>query len=196
MGTSTSATPDRSHGGPTGPVPAIEVVGELVARDEELLTTDALMVAARLHERIDAARADFAANGCPVWLRMSGGGLVPQGPGILNVSLAYAVPKGAATWMEAVYLHLCEVIAAGLRQVDVETHWQAVEGSFCDGRYNLAWGPCDRARKIAGTARWFGSMGMRPPLVQAWVASLAAGSLHPVARALANLGQEIGRAHV
>ncbi len=57
MGTSTSATPDRSHGGPTGPVPAIEVVGELVARDEELLTTDALMVAARLHERIDAARA-------------------------------------------------------------------------------------------------------------------------------------------
>lgn len=26
--------------------------------------------------------------------------------------------------------------------------------------------------KIAGTARWFASMGMRPPLVQAWLASL------------------------
>jgi putative oxidoreductase len=26
--------------------------------------------------------------------------------------------------------------------------------------------------KIAGTAGWFGSMGMRPPLVQAWLASL------------------------
>ena len=26
--------------------------------------------------------------------------------------------------------------------------------------------------KIAGTASWFGSMGMRPPLVQAWLASL------------------------
>jgi len=26
--------------------------------------------------------------------------------------------------------------------------------------------------KIAGTARWFGSMGMRQPLVQAWLASL------------------------
>lgn len=26
--------------------------------------------------------------------------------------------------------------------------------------------------KIAGTARWFGSMGMKPPLVQAWLASL------------------------
>ncbi|AZG16158.1 lipoate--protein ligase family protein [Cupriavidus pauculus] len=104
---------------------------------------------------IEAARADFAARGCPVWLRMSGGGLVPQGPGILNVSLAYAVPKGAATWMEPVYLHLCEVIAAGLRQVGVETHWQAVEGSFCDGRYNLAWGPGDAARKIAGTAQYW-----------------------------------------
>ena len=26
--------------------------------------------------------------------------------------------------------------------------------------------------KIEGTARWFGSMGMRPPLVQAWLASV------------------------
>jgi lipoate-protein ligase A len=42
---------------------------------------------------IEEARAQFAAQGCPVWLRMSGGGLVPQGPGILNVSLAYAVPR-------------------------------------------------------------------------------------------------------
>jgi putative oxidoreductase len=34
--------------------------------------------------------------------------------------------------------------------------------------------------KVAGTARWFGSMGMRPPLIHAWLASLtelAAGAL-------------------
>lgn len=104
---------------------------------------------------IETARADFAARGCPVFLRMSGGGLVPQGPGILNISLAYAVPKGAATWMEAVYVHLCEVVAEGLRSVGVQTHWQAVEGSFCDGRYNLAWGPPESARKIAGTAQYW-----------------------------------------
>lgn len=29
-----------------------------------------------------------------------------------------------------------------------------------------------RGGKIAGTARWFKSMGMRPPLVQAWLASI------------------------
>ncbi|MFZ9018023.1 MAG: DoxX family protein [Ilumatobacteraceae bacterium] len=30
-----------------------------------------------------------------------------------------------------------------------------------------------RGEKIAGTAGWFGSMGMRPPLAQAWLASIA-----------------------
>lgn len=42
--------------------------------------------------------------------------------------------------------------------------------------YNHVWG----GGKIAGTAGWFGSMGMRPPLVQAWLASateLGAGAL-------------------
>jgi putative oxidoreductase len=34
--------------------------------------------------------------------------------------------------------------------------------------YNHVWG----GGRIQGTARWFGSMGMRPPLVQAWLASL------------------------
>jgi putative oxidoreductase len=33
---------------------------------------------------------------------------------------------------------------------------------------NHIWG----GGKIAGTAGWFGSMGMRPPLVQAWLASV------------------------
>src|SRR5262245_27886023 len=46
--------------------------------------------------------------------------------------------------------------------------------------------------KIAGTARWFGSMGMRPPIVHAWMASLVelgggalllAGLLTPLAAA-------------
>ncbi|MAT03886.1 MAG: DoxX family protein [Acidimicrobiaceae bacterium] len=34
--------------------------------------------------------------------------------------------------------------------------------------YNHIWG----GGKIHGTAGWFGSMGMRPPLVQAWLASM------------------------
>ncbi|WP_087042839.1 lipoyl protein ligase domain-containing protein [Caballeronia ptereochthonis] len=110
------------------------------------------------------AREAFARRGCPVWLRLSGGGLVPQGPGILNLSLAYPVRAAMGTASEAIYLHLCRILADTLNTLGVLTHWQAVEGSFCDGRFNLAWGPGDDARKeapprgarkIAGTAQYW-----------------------------------------
>jgi lipoate-protein ligase A len=101
------------------------------------------------------ARAEFARRGCPVWLRLSGGGLVPQGPGIVNLSLAYPVRATMGALSEAVYLHLCDILADALRPLGVLTHWQAVEGSFCDGRFNLAWGPGEGARKIAGTAQYW-----------------------------------------
>ncbi|WP_427307562.1 lipoyl protein ligase domain-containing protein [Cupriavidus sp. H39] len=107
------------------------------------------------HVALETACADFVRNGCPVFLRMSGGGLVPQGPGILNLSLAYAVGQPPGALSDAVYLHLCAVIGGGLRRLGIETHWQAVAGSFCDGRYNLAWGPPAAARKIAGTAQYW-----------------------------------------
>ncbi|MDR5773732.1 MULTISPECIES: lipoyl protein ligase domain-containing protein [unclassified Caballeronia] len=101
------------------------------------------------------ARDEFARRGCPVWLRLSGGGLVPQGPGILNLSLAYPVHAPMGALAEPVYLHLCGIIADALNTLGVLTHWQAVEGSFCDGRFNLAWGPGHDARKIAGTAQYW-----------------------------------------
>ncbi|SPK76204.1 conserved protein of unknown function (plasmid) [Cupriavidus taiwanensis] len=107
------------------------------------------------HAALETARADFARQGCPVFLRMSGGGLVPQGPGILNLSLAYPVGQPPGALSDAVYLHLCAVIGGALRSLGIETHWQAVAGSFCDGRYNLAWGPPEAARKIAGTAQYW-----------------------------------------
>ncbi|SOZ17693.1 conserved hypothetical protein, aco operon [Cupriavidus taiwanensis] len=107
------------------------------------------------HAALETARADFAQRGCPVFLRMSGGGLVPQGTGILNLSLAYAVGQPPGALSDEVYLHLCAVIGGALRALGIETHWQAVAGSFCDGRYNLAWGPPEAARKIAGTAQYW-----------------------------------------
>jgi lipoate-protein ligase A len=101
------------------------------------------------------ARAEFTRRGCPVWLRLSGGGLVPQGPGVLNLSLAYPVRATMGALSEAVYQHLCTLLAGTLNTLGVLTHWQAVEGSFCDGRFNLAWGPGHDARKIAGTAQYW-----------------------------------------
>lgn len=45
---------------------------------------------------LPAVSAHFAARGWPVWLRRSGGGLVPQGPGIINLSLAWPVQQPLA----------------------------------------------------------------------------------------------------
>lgn len=44
----------------------------------------------------------------------------------------------------------------------------AIGGVMIAHGYNHIWG----GGKIAGTASWFGSMGMRPPLLHAWLASL------------------------
>ncbi len=98
-----------------------------------------------------AAQADFAARGCPIHVRQSGGGVVPKGPGILNLSLAQAFAGRPLDHSEALYQHLCTLISDTLTTFGIETRAQAVEGSFCDGRYNLA--VPSPTRKIAGTAQ-------------------------------------------
>jgi lipoate-protein ligase A len=81
-------------------------------------------------------------------VRASGGGLVPQGPGVWNLSLVR--PRAAAAGdTTAVYRALCERLSAGLASLSLAATPQAVEGSFCDGRYNVA----INGRKLAGTAQ-------------------------------------------
>ena len=116
------------------------------------------LVVPRSYQRfatLERARAEFEERGCPVFLRMSGGGLVPQGPGILNLSLAYPVRGTVGGLSEVVYRHLCAILVKALGTLGLQTHWQTVDGSFCDGRFNLAWGPSGDARKIAGTAQYW-----------------------------------------
>ncbi|KAA8999003.1 lipoate--protein ligase family protein [Affinibrenneria salicis] len=107
----------------------------------------------RRHAQLDSARRAFADRGCPVFLRRSGGGLVPQGPGIINLSLAWPLRQSLGEAATPVYLHLCEILRDVLRAFGVDSHFQAVSGSFCDGRFNLACGADADARKIAGTAQ-------------------------------------------
>ncbi|HCT3412308.1 TPA: lipoate--protein ligase family protein [Klebsiella pneumoniae] len=82
---------------------------------------------------LPAVSAHFAACGWPVWLRRSGGGLVPQ----------------------PIYHSLCVVLQRTLARFGVASHARAVSGSFCDGRYNLACGEGAEARKIVGTAQYW-----------------------------------------
>lgn len=104
-------------------------------------------------EQFTTVSKQFKHAGWPISVRQSGGGIVPQGPGVLNLSLAYAVNGKPLDHADAAYLLLCEIISLALRQHGISTRTQAVEGSFCDGRYNLATGPHDDPRKVAGTAQ-------------------------------------------
>jgi len=110
------------------------------------------LVVPRSYERLAgfAAACDrWAANGLPVQVRSSGGGLVPQGPGVLNLTLVWRADAAAALDISAIYRALCTELAAALSRLGITASTQAVEGSFCDGRYNLA----VDGRKVVGTAQ-------------------------------------------
>lgn len=108
----------------------------------------------------DAACELSAARGWPVRVRRSGGGVVPQGDGVLNFSLAFPMDDGAGRWMTQVYLMMCDVLGRAFRSLGVTTRLGEVPGAFCDGRYNLAVRtadprPAGRLRKLVGTAQYW-----------------------------------------
>jgi lipoate-protein ligase A len=103
-----------------------------------------------------AAMAD-AGHG-ELQVRASGGGLVPQGPGVWNLSLTWPAPGAVPTGTDAVYRGLCSALAAALARLGLDASPQPVAGSFCDGRYNLA----VHGRKLAGTAQAWRRVGGVP----------------------------------
>lgn len=108
--------------------------------------------------RFEAARTEWAAAGRPLQLRSSGGGLVPQGPGIVNLSLMWPAASAMPHGIEAIYRGLCDGLAAALARLDLRCETGDVAGSFCDGRFNLAIG----GRKVVGTAQWWRRVDGRP----------------------------------
>ncbi len=109
----------------------------------------------RRYAALEAASAGSAARGWPVRLRRSGGGVVPQGPGILNLSLVYAIDGHRGIRPEAAYRVLCAVLRRALLALDIEADVSDVPASFCDGRFNLA----VAGRKICGTAQYWRRLG-------------------------------------
>ncbi len=99
-----------------------------------------------------------AAARFPVQVRSSGGGLVPQGPGLWNLSLVWPTDSVTPVATDAIYRALCAELAAAFARLGLATEVQAVEGSFCDGRFNLAAG----GRKLVGTAQSWRRVGGRP----------------------------------
>ena len=102
------------------------------------------------------AARDAAAGELQV--RSSGGGLVPQGPGVWNLSLAWPTTSATPIDTTAVYLALCAELAAAFAHLGIVATPQPVTGSFCDGRFNLA----VNGRKLVGTAQAWRRLAGRP----------------------------------
>lgn len=90
-----------------------------------------------------------AARAHPVHVRASGGGVVPLGPGVLNLSLVWRAVRAAPCETDAIYRELCGELTRALARLGIDAAPRAVSGAFCDGRFNLAAG----GRKLAGTAQ-------------------------------------------
>ncbi len=103
---------------------------------------------ARKPEFAAAAKASEEA-GWPVYLRPTGGGAVPQGPGVTNVVLSFDAPAGST--IEDGYRLLINVIISAWGPPGRILSPGLTAGSFCDGAWNLS----ALDKKIVGTAqRW------------------------------------------
>lgn len=127
---------------------------------------NALVVPRALARR--AGFADAATNahaaGWAMTTRGSGGGIVPQGPGTLNLAMVVPCPPGFST--EDGYQLICGALTESLTRFDITSDTGARHGVFCDGDWNILVG----GRKLAGTAqRWSGSSHSRVALIHAMI---------------------------
>lgn len=106
----------------------------------------ALVCPANLRRKpgFDDARRNSAARGWPLHLRPTGGGAVPQGPGALNLALAFTA--GRTFTIDDGYRLITQIIRNA-----IPAPWTtgATPNSFCDGAWNLSLSD----RKVVGTAQ-------------------------------------------
>ena len=103
----------------------------------------------RTRVSFEEACAQSEAAGWPVHLRRTGGGTVPQGPGVDNLALVFDAPKGFT--IEDGYKLICGIIQAGFGAAGQALCPGDTPGSFCDGAWNLS----VDGQKMVGTAqRW------------------------------------------
>ncbi len=145
-----------------------------------LWSTEACLVAPRnltVKPGFAAAQAMLATAGITVHERDTGGDLMPQGPGIVNVSLVFVAPPAMS--IADAYDVLCGPIENLLAAHGVAARRGSIPGSFCDGAHNIAVGD----RKLVGTAqRWRRGRDGRTTVL-AHAAIICEGSLDDLAEA-------------
>lgn len=93
-------------------------------------------------------------EGCNVIVRQTGGTAVPQGDGVLHLSLLF--PRLARkTTTDAYYRLLCDPFLQWFAGYGLSAYTGALPGSYCDGTYNVL----VDGRKLIGTAQaWRGGL--------------------------------------
>lgn len=179
-----AAVGDRGDGGP-GPAWMLWRTDPCIVVPRSLLNRPAFA----------AAAAASAARGWPVRLRDTGGGAVAQGPGVVNLSMAFSIGAGLQERIGASYRILCAPVMAMLRRRGIDGAYRAVSGTMCDGAYNIVVGD----RKLAGTAQRWRSLGRDRPGGHGVLAHLAlfaeldhAGAAEAINALHADLGIEAG----
>ena len=131
-----------------------------------------------------------AASGWPVFQRPTGGGVVPQGPMVANLALAFDAPRGFM--IEDGYRLLVEVIKAALGRHGNALGVSDTPDSFCDGAWNLTAG----GRKLVGTAQRWRPTNHGPARVLAHAMILIRDEIAPATQAVSTFHNAIGLAPV
>jgi len=134
----------------------------------------------------DRATGRSGGRGWPVHLRPTGGGPVPQGPGVLNLALAFTVDRSFT--IEEGYRLITSVIREATQIRDIDLVTGATPNSFCDGAWNLS----ISGKKFVGTAQRLRplSNGQRRVLAHALI--LMEGDIGAGARAVDAFHGDIG----
>ncbi|WP_069301755.1 lipoyl protein ligase domain-containing protein [Neptunicoccus sediminis] len=137
----------------------------------------------RRREGFDRARHRSAANGWPVYLRPTGGGAVPQGPGVLNLALAFTAHQRFTIedGYRLITRVICDAIPAG---------WTtgATPYSFCDGAWNMSL----TDRKVVGTAQRIHPIGGGRRRILAHALILVKGDIAAGAAAVGGFHRDLG----
>nr|WP_133840891.1 hypothetical protein [Pelagimonas phthalicica] len=134
----------------------------------------------------EEAVARSGARGWPVALRPSGGGTVPQGPGVLNLVMALTVPQGFG--IHQGYQLLCDPIIALGQSLGLDLRPGATPDSFCDGEWNLS----SQGRKMVGTAQRLRPLKERRVRIMAHALILMDGPVEPGAEAVDAFHRDLG----
>ncbi|MEX0808885.1 MAG: hypothetical protein WD044_09150 [Dongiaceae bacterium] len=117
-------------------------------------STHDCLVVPRLMESIAGfadARDAMARGGWPIHVRYTGGDIYPQGPGIVNLAIAFRLERGNFDRVGRAYAALCDPIVRGMQDLGIGAQCSLIDGAFCRGSHDIA----IAGQKIAGVAqRW------------------------------------------